>query len=220
MKIAGRVYQVAGGDLTAPEDAAAYVVDGGTEFALIDTGAGDTVHKILENLREFGFLTRKAAFIVATHAHIDHIGGLALLKEQLNCPVVAHHLDCDAIETGDSRRTAASFYRKKCPPCMVDVVMEGEALNLAVGELVLHLIHTPGHTPGSICAWVKEEETILFAQDLHGPFHADWGSDRNLWRASLQQLLTLNADILCEGHFGIFSGAVAVKGYIQSWLYR
>ncbi|MDW7650581.1 MAG: MBL fold metallo-hydrolase [Bacillota bacterium] len=221
MRITNRVCQAAGSDLTAPEDGAVYVVDGGDAFALIDTGAGNTVEKILGYLRESGLLAKRAAYIVATHAHIDHIGGLAALREFLGCQVVAHAADKPAIESGDPRRTGANLYRMSCTPCPVDLTMDQDVLVLPVGTATLHLIHTPGHTPGSICAWVKDgEETVLFAQDLHGPFHADWGSDRDLWRKSLQQLLRLDADILCEGHFGVYSGKASVRSYIQSYLYR
>lgn len=221
MKVMEHVFQAAGSDLTAPEDGAVYVVDGGTAFALIDAGAGETVDDILAYLRETGFLGKTAAYIVATHAHLDHIGGLAALRERLGCPVVAHCLDREAIETGDPRRTAAGLYRMECPPCPVDVTMEEEELDLQVGDVTLRLIHTPGHTPGSICAWFEDgEQTVLFAQDLHGPFHPDWGSDRGQWRVSLRRLLALNADILCEGHFGIYRSSASVKGYIQSHLYR
>jgi glyoxylase-like metal-dependent hydrolase (beta-lactamase superfamily II) len=221
MQITPRVHQVAGSDLTAPEDGAVYVVDGGTEFALIDAGAGRTVEEIMDTLQQAGFLNKKAAFIVATHAHIDHIGGLAALRERLGCPVVAHALDRQAIESGDSRSTAADLYRMVCPPTPVDLVMVESEKEMAVGDVALHLLHTPGHTPGSICAWFDDDgETVLFAQDLHGPFHPAWGSDRNEWRMSLRRLLELQAHILCEGHFGIYRGRESVSGYITSYLYR
>ncbi len=220
MRITERVYQVAGSGLTAPEDGAVYVVDGGTAFALIDAGLGESADKILDYLRVAGFLKKTASYIVATHAHIDHIGGLATLKESLCCPVVAHASDKKAIESGDSRCTGADIYRMKCSPCPVDLTMSEEDLNLQVGEVTLRLLHTPGHTPGSICAWFEDNrEIVLFAQDLHGPFHSNWGSDRDLWRHSLKRLLALDADILCEGHFGVIRGRAAVRNFIQSHLY-
>ncbi len=63
-----------------------------------------------------------------------------------------------------------------------------------------------GHTPGSIALTVDSDgQKILFGQDIHGPFNEAWGSDLEQWKHSMQVLLDLQAVILCEGHFGIYS---------------
>ena len=80
-------------------------------------------------------------------------------------------------------------------------------------------LHTPGHSPGSISLYLdKEDERILFGQDIHGPFLADFGANMSHWRESMEILLELNADILCEGHFGIFRPADKVRRYIERYL--
>jgi len=61
---------------------------------------------------------------------------------------------------------------------------------------------------------------VLFGQDIHGPFHPDFGSDIEAWRSSMGRLLDLDADVLCEGHFGIYSPADAVRAYINGYLER
>jgi glyoxylase-like metal-dependent hydrolase (beta-lactamase superfamily II) len=48
-------------------------------------------------------------------------------------------------------------------------------------------------------------QRILFGQDVHGSFNVDFGLDIMQWRESMEKLLDLKADILCEGHFGIYS---------------
>lgn len=48
-------------------------------------------------------------------------------------------------------------------------------------------------------------QRILLGQDIHGPFHVDFGLDIMQWRESMEKLLDLKADILCEGHLGIYS---------------
>ena len=60
----------------------------------------------------------------------------------------------------------------------------------------------------------------MFGQDIHGPFNREWGSDIDQWRRSMERLLELEADILCEGHFGIFEPAHQVRQYIESYLRR
>lgn len=59
---------------------------------------------------------------------------------------------------------------------------------------------------------------ILFGQDIHGPFDPSWGSNMKLWRDSMRKLINLNADILCEGHFGIYKPAEKVRDYIEYYL--
>ncbi|NLN88481.1 MAG: Zn-dependent hydrolase, partial [Syntrophomonadaceae bacterium] len=63
-------------------------------------------------------------------------------------------------------------------------------------------------------------QRVLFGQDIHGPFNEEWGSDMQQWRKSMQTLLDLEADILCEGHFGVYQPAKAVKKYIEGYLQR
>ena len=56
----------------------------------------------------------------------------------------------------------------------------------------MHCLHTPGHTPGSISLYLdREEKRVLFGQDIHGPFHAAFGSDIEEWKKSMQVLLAL-----------------------------
>ncbi len=59
---------------------------------------------------------------------------------------------------------------------------------------------------------------VVFAQDVHGPLHPSLLSSREDYLDSLQRLLDLDADILCEGHFGIFRGKEAVRDFIRQFM--
>jgi len=59
---------------------------------------------------------------------------------------------------------------------------------------------------------------VLFGQDIHGPFSPEFLSDIGRWRDSMERLLSLKADILCEGHYGIFTGREKVRKYIEGYL--
>jgi hypothetical protein len=59
---------------------------------------------------------------------------------------------------------------------------------------------------------------VLFGQDIHGPLHDDLLSNRRDYITSLKFLISLEADILCEGHFGIFQGRKEVQEFIRSFL--
>ncbi|GAG66977.1 unnamed protein product, partial [marine sediment metagenome] len=76
----------------------------------------------------------------------------------------------------------------------------------------------PGHTPGSISIVLEIDDTkILFGQDLHGPMIPGISNFAD-YQNSLQKLLNLKADILCEGHFGIYQPAGEVKRYIEGYI--
>jgi glyoxylase-like metal-dependent hydrolase (beta-lactamase superfamily II) len=64
----------------------------------------------------------------------------------------------------------------------------------------------------------RPEGRVLFGQDIHGPFTKEFRSDIGQWRSSMHRLLELGADILCEGHFGIYKPRQRVERYIRGYL--
>ena len=80
-------------------------------------------------------------------------------------------------------------------------------------------LHTPGHSPGSVVYLTESDGlTILFGQDVHGPLDARLLSNQDDYLRSLKMLMALDADILCEGHYGIIRGKEGVRQFIQSFL--
>jgi glyoxylase-like metal-dependent hydrolase (beta-lactamase superfamily II) len=218
--VCDRVYVVGGPGLSAPEDAFVYLVDAGPELVLIDCGVGYGISRIEDNIRSLGWQPAQVWHIIATHCHIDHIGGLFDWKERYGSKIIAHEQDRAGIEGENSELTAASMYGVDYKPVKVDMLLKGEAEKLALGDLQFDFLHTPGHTPGSISVYIDTKDgRVLFGQDIHGPFSPAWGSDLKKWRVSMQKLLALRADVLCEGHAGIYRGEKAGK-YIESYLKR
>jgi glyoxylase-like metal-dependent hydrolase (beta-lactamase superfamily II) len=213
------VYQIGGASLTAGEDAAIYLIDFAGELVLIDAGAGRSSEQIVWNMEMLGLEPANISCLILTHCHIDHIGSAPFFKKKYNTKIVIHELDALPVETGDSIRTAANWYDTTFPPTAIDRKLKGKAETLKFGAEELHWVHTPGHTPGSISIYLdRDEKRVLFGQDIHGPFHKTFGSDIEAWKKSMQTLLSLNADILCEGHFGIFQPANRVREYIERYL--
>ncbi len=213
------VFLVGGPDLTDPADCLVYAVDGGTEVALIDCGAGASAREILANLQSVGLGQKRLAAVILTHCHVDHIGGLPTMVRERSPQVICHQGDAGAIESPDPERTAASWYGVKLPPMRVDRVLEQDEELVIVGEARLRCIHTPGHTPGSISVlWDTPHGRVLFGQDVHGPFMPSFGSDVEKWASSMRRLLALRPDVLCEGHFGVFRPWEAVEQFIQGHL--
>jgi len=215
-KVYKDVYMIGGAELSHPYDCSVYLLDA-HDLVLIDAGAGESFDKLVANIRSLGFDIKKLKAIVITHAHIDHIGALHQFQEAFGVQVIAHEIDAKAIEQGTG--VGAEVYGVDYLPCHVDRKIRGTEISLPFGDYELKIIHIPGHTPGSIAAYLDIDQTrILFGQDIHGPYYREWGADPAQAKLSLQKLIELKADILCEGHFGIYQPAAAVESYIRSYL--
>jgi hydroxyacylglutathione hydrolase len=112
---------------------------------------GDEVERILEVLREHRLNVRA---IVSTHTHIDHVGGLARLHAATKAPVLIHEADLELYRHLDMQ---AQFLGMRTPESMriEDFVKEGDSVRW--GGYAARVIHTPGHTPGSISLLVEKE---------------------------------------------------------------
>ena len=211
------IFIVGGPDITDGRDGCIYLLNLG-ELILIDTGAGWSVENIIGNIKKLGLDPKNLSKIILTHCHIDHIGGVPEIKKRFGSKLYIHKLDAPPLETGDSILTAASWYQTTFPPTPVDVKFNLTEEVLTIGEQKIICLHTPGHTPGSICVYLdKDGKRILFGQDLHGPLLSEFGSNLGDYGRSTKKLLDLEADILCEGHFGIYKTKKDVRNYILSY---
>jgi len=187
-------------------------------LVLIDCGMS------LEMIKKIGKLNLDPMEIkhcIITHFHIDHIAACYDLKQfNKNVKFYAHELDADAIEEkGHDKETAARWYGVKYQPVKLTKRLKGNLEILKFGIYEFQCIHTPGHTPGSISILIETEDQkkILFGQDVHGPIIPGVSNFKN-YQKSLRKLLDLNADILCEGHFGIYQPKSNVQRFINKYI--
>jgi hydroxyacylglutathione hydrolase len=120
---------------------------------------GDEVERILEFLGRYK-LTVKA--IISTHAHIDHVGGLAKLHQYTGAPVMMHGED---LPLYNGMEIQAAYLGIRTPELTnVDQLLkDGDSLQW--GSYQANVIHTPGHTPGSLCLYMpKESGQVQLAQ--------------------------------------------------------
>lgn len=212
------IYIVGGSDISDPKDCSIYLIDAG-ELILIDTGTGASVGSITGNIERLGLDPAKITTIILTHCHIDHVGGAYAFRKRYGSQIVMHKLDAAVVERGDNRMTAAHWYGVNFAPLAVDVKLTGEEDRLIFSDNEVVCLHTPGHTPGSISVYIDTGgKRVLFGQDIHGPFFAEFGANIAQWQRSMEKLLSLKADILCEGHFGVYRPNEKVTEYIERYL--
>ncbi|MGO9012613.1 MAG: MBL fold metallo-hydrolase [Bryobacteraceae bacterium] len=170
------------------------------EAIVIDPG--DDVSQILELLARHGL---KAKAIVITHAHIDHIGGAAQLKRVTGAPVYMNLNDAGLEKMLD---TQAAWLGVPTPERVgIDAPLD-EGATLSLGETEFHVLHTPGHTQGSISLWIPSERKLvagdtLFAGSI-GRTDLPGGDGRQILRSIHQKLMPLPEETtVIPGHGGL-----------------
>jgi hydroxyacylglutathione hydrolase len=187
-----------------------YLIDGGSEFVLIDIGFLEAVDEIVELIRQMDFNLSTCQMVIATHADADHIQGIARAKELLKTKVAAHPLSIAPLETGDKIMTYATIkaqgFEIPMPCCKVDVALnEGDVI--AVGDLRLQVWHTPGHTSGQLSFKMGN---LLFSGDniykdsCVGVIDAHHGSHIPDFLESLKRIQGDDAEFLLPSHGPVF----------------
>jgi glyoxylase-like metal-dependent hydrolase (beta-lactamase superfamily II) len=187
-----------------------YLIDGGSQYALIDVGFLDELSDVLELTRQMDFSLSACKLIVATHADVDHAQGLARAREILKCPVVAHPRSVQPLEQGDEiltyARIDAQGIQIPMPRCKVDQTID-EGDRLLVGDRTLEVWSTPGHTAGQLAFRMGN---LLFSGDnifrdgCVGVIDAHHGSNLVDFIASLKRIRACDVDYLLPSHGPIF----------------
>ena len=219
MRITEEIFQVGGDRLTSLEDAAIYLINFDGHAALVDAGSGSAQDKLIANTKACGVNLDQIEYLLLTHCHFDHTGGVKALNHLLHCQIVAHELEAPFLEQGDNVVIAANWYGARIQPFKVDRKISGGREEILLGGRIIQAIHTPGHSPGSMVYLTESDGMkVLFAQDVHGPIHPDLRSNEEDYQRSLELMLSLEVDILCEGHLGIYRGKKEVADFIRRFM--
>lgn len=158
---------------------------------------GDEAEKIIASITKY---EAKIIAIVLTHGHCDHLGAVNEIKEKYGCPIMIHEAEEETLTDPQANLSAFMGDSIVCPPAD-RLLHDGDTV--AVGDLELQVMHTPGHSPGGTCLLYDK---ILFAGDLLflmsiGRHDLPGGSYQQLERSLLTRVYKLPDDtIVYTGH--------------------
>jgi glyoxylase-like metal-dependent hydrolase (beta-lactamase superfamily II) len=176
-------------------DSISYLVGDKGKALLIDAGVKS--EKVLSIAKELDLTIEK---IILTHGHIDHVVELDNICEQVNAKVYIHAND--EMSLSDARYNVSAYTGKAMTfECKSETLRDSSIINL--GELEFKIIHTPGHTPGSICI---EIDNNLFSGDTlfnsgYGRVDLPNGSFEEIYKSIVEKLFVLPIDmVVYPGH--------------------
>lgn len=144
-------------------------VDDDDQVTLVDTGTRFAPKRILAGLAHIGIGPGQVSRILVTHAHNDHVGGLARMRGRTGAPVAVHERDAAYLREGkgpvlDRSTRGGRLFRRgqgSAPTEVDEELHDGQVLDVGGG---LRVLHTPGHTPGHV-SLLHEPTRILVTGD-------------------------------------------------------
>lgn len=201
----------------------AYIVRQNNTVVLVDAGIQSSSGRIVKALKRNNIDIKDIAFIVITHGHSDHYGALSKIKKLSGAKVIAHEDEVQSIQEGINseivfhnglaKLLVRLFDAQKVEPCMVDIVLyksDGDVFDLTVLGIEGKILHTPGHTGGSISLIFDNHAAIIGDMITIGHFTGKLDlpniyTNLEALRSSLEKVLIYEPDIIFPSHCKAFN---------------
>ena len=187
-----------------------YLIDGGSEWLLIDVGYEDTVDEIIDLIRQMDFPLAACKTLIATHADADHVQGMTKAQNILKTSISGHPLAVEPLASGDPVTTYAEIKAQnifvEMKPCQIDTLIdEGDIIQ--VGDKQLEVWHTPGHTNNQLA--LRMDNLLMSGDNIYrdgcvGAIDAHHGSDIPDFIQSLKRIRDSDISWLLPSHGPIF----------------
>lgn len=193
-----------------------YIIKGEAGYILVDCGRQMQASRFMRQIKARGISPSDVALIIITHAHFDHVGSLAAIKQHCSCPVMAHPREAELLEKGQvvippgtnrlgSMVSWLGSHNKWClgfKPSKVELRVDAE-LDLSPYGAAGRVIPTPGHTPGSLSILLDDGRAMVgdlamnFTRKTNYPIFAE--QPQQIWE-SWQLLLDRGATRFYPAH--------------------
>ena len=207
-EVAANVYQV-----SLPGTSVFMLLD--DEVTIVDSGWRGTGRTVLESLARLGRQPADVSNIVVTHHHTDHLGDAAYLSDRCSARVAVHHDEAPFVQ-GEAeppspftnrvvgRLMSPLLASRRPKPVAVDrILTDGDLL----GDGAVKVVHSPGHTPGSISIHLPGRGLLMVGDALehrHGRLglpSSHFTADMAQAKRSIRKLARLDFDVLCFSHY-------------------
>tara|TARA_Y100000766_G_scaffold26743_1_gene18509 strand:+ start:705 stop:1505 length:801 start_codon:yes stop_codon:yes gene_type:complete len=187
-----------------------YLLFDANEWILVDIGYEDNVDEIVELIRQLDFPISQCLGLIATHADVDHIQGLAKAKSLLKAPAFAHPKAVVSLEQGDRIKTFAEISAQNVHLEMPVVKIEKPIVDgdkIKIGNRELEVWHTPGHTDSQLA--FRFGNLLLSGDNIYrdgsvGAIDAHHGSNIPSFIASLERIAASDVEWLLPSHGPVF----------------
>lgn len=205
-RILGNLYYVGASDITS------YLITTPQGHILLDSGFVETVPQIKNNVAELGFRLEDVKILLNSHAHYDHAGGMALLKEMTGATLYASAAGAAELATADRDNPHWGNQYPFAPVTADRLYKDGDNINLGGVTMTARL--TPGHSRGNT-TWTMQVKdggktyAVVFAGSMSTPGFKLVGNEKypdivSDYEASFRLLKSLPCDVFLSSHAGFF----------------